>query len=113
MDFDPAVFDRDEIKRHLADLGVLYDHDLDELLKRTTQNTRSGNEFGFKPVQLAIGINQGRAFYEGRSFMVEKSGRHPYSTEEKPRDPLPSSFWIRFGAWMALYSSLASRPAYL
>ena len=103
MDFDENIFSRADLQNHLAQLGVLYDYDLGGLLKRTTKNTRSGNEFGFKPSTLEIGSSVANTFYAGQSYTVETEGTHPQSKrcvlEDEENDDdrvLPSSFWFRF-----------------
>ncbi|EKM58681.1 uncharacterized protein PHACADRAFT_253168 [Phanerochaete carnosa HHB-10118-sp] len=93
MDWDPEIFDRLAFEDHLDDLGILGDHAVDELLVRTTENTRSGNEFGFKPTHLNIGTLKGHTFYSGFDSRVERNG---LNIQKPTGEPLPSSFWIRF-----------------
>ena len=47
MDWDDTIFDRGELLSHLDDLQISHYYELDELLVRTTKNTRTGNEFSF------------------------------------------------------------------
>lgn len=106
MDFDPDKFDRDELKEHLHDLGVEdgVDYKMDELLTRTTKNTRTGNEFGFKPVQVSVGSTANGQFYSGFDRDVEPSGYDATSQAENHSNA--SSFWIRFKEEVIL----SSRP---
>lgn len=91
MDWDDEVFSREEILDNLRDLGIpIGSEELPELLKRTTKNTRRGTEFGFKPIELAIGTVRDTQFYEGRRFSVDKSGENIHT-----KKMCPSSFWIR------------------
>lgn len=97
MDFDPERFDRDELREHLHDLGVEdgVDYYMDELLTRTTKNTRTGNEFGFKPVHLSVGSTANEQFYSGFDCDVDASGYDvALATNKNPVNS--SSFWIRF-----------------
>lgn len=92
MDWDDEVFNRSELKDHLWNLGKkVDDRDMDELLERTTGNTRTGQEFGFKPIEIALGSMYQGAFLQGWSTRVDKEGVSPFQ-----KKPLPSSFWIRF-----------------
>ena len=92
MDWDDSIFDRDDFRCHLDSIGVLTDHTLEELISRTTpgQKSRTGNEFGFKPMHVAIGCISNDVFHEGFSAEIEPIGVDLQGTEQK------SSFWIRF-----------------
>lgn len=92
MDWDDITFDTDEFELHFKRLNILENHTVDEIKKRTTKNTRSGREFGFKPTHLAIGSVVSSRFHVGFESTVDRDGRHPHNDDES----LPSSFWIRF-----------------
>lgn len=92
MDWDER-FSKTELYDNLDDLGI-WDrpkYKLDELLVRTTKNTRSGQEFGFKPRRLSIGILTNGQFYEGFTSVLDRKGRNVNTDED-----IASSFWIRF-----------------
>lgn len=91
MDWDDNKFDLGELSAHLQDLGVLDRYKVEELLDRTTENTRTGNEFGFKPVSLAIGVVAESNYYEGFTSDVDFQGENVHNNKS-----LPSSVWIRF-----------------
>lgn len=94
MDFDHR-FDREEFHQHLQDHGLLeMVGNFDELLTRTTENTRRGKEFSFKPYHLSVGrMHANGDFMETFSDDIEKEGPDPLF----PAGPkLRSSFWIRF-----------------
>ncbi|PSR72360.1 hypothetical protein PHLCEN_2v11766 [Hermanssonia centrifuga] len=93
MDWDDEKYDREELHDHLGELEILRDHSVEDLLVRTTQNTRTGNEFGFKPTEIALGLTSASktCFYSGFKRMVDRKGLSVLSGEETP-----SSFWICF-----------------
>ncbi|KAI0337237.1 RdRP-domain-containing protein [Trametopsis cervina] len=90
MDWDDERFSRDEFQAHFDGLGILATHPMDDLLKRTTCDTRTGNEFGLKPVHLAIGTTDRSQFRQGFEAIVQREGVDMHSKT------LPSSFWVRF-----------------
>lgn len=92
MDWDER-FSKTELYDNLDDLGVWKNpqYNLDELLIRTTRNTRSGQEFGFKPLRLSIGVLSNGQFYEGFASILDRQGRSVNTDKD-----IPSSFWIRF-----------------
>ena len=93
MDFDEKRFSKEDFKQHATQLGLVRnDSELEQLLKRTTKNTRTGEEFSFKPVDISIGTHVGVDFVEGVSWSVDPAGPHPHHEGEQQ----PSSFWIRF-----------------
>ncbi|KAI0695361.1 RdRP-domain-containing protein [Cytidiella melzeri] len=91
MDWDDDKFDRADFTAHFEDLGILSKHTVDELLQRTTKNTRTGAEFGFKPTNLSVGSIVHSQFYCGFQTKVDREG-----TNIQTNEPLASSFWIRF-----------------
>ncbi|KAI0342571.1 RdRP-domain-containing protein [Trametopsis cervina] len=91
MDWDDKIFSRDDFQTHFNDLEILDHHPMDELLQRTTATSRTGNEFGFKPVHLAIGTIDRGQFHQGFEATVERQGINVHT-----RKPIPSSFWVRF-----------------
>ncbi|KAI0090965.1 RdRP-domain-containing protein [Irpex rosettiformis] len=91
MDWNDDVFSKEEFASHFATLGILDQHTVPELLTRTTKNTRTGNEFGFKPTALTIGLGVKHQFYSGFETDVDKAGVNVHT-----RENMPSSFWIRF-----------------
>lgn len=93
MDWSHDIFDVSDFEDHLDSLGILNDYTVDGLLVRTTKNTRTGNEFGFKPIHLAIGTVKDETFYGGFESQVEREG---IDVHKPTGNPLPSSFWIRF-----------------
>ncbi|TCD60788.1 hypothetical protein EIP91_009517 [Steccherinum ochraceum] len=96
MDFDER-FDRSELQGHLADIGFP-DADMDDLLRRTTKNTRRGTEFSFKPYEVSIGVLSNGTFYSGFHSDVEREG----VCIDSPK-PLPSSVWIRFHEQLIMF----------
>lgn len=94
MDWDNDVFSRDELEQNLGSLGVLQNYSVDELLVRTTKNTRTGNEFGFKPTELSLGVIKGEEYYSGFHGKVNRDGPNIHHKDEEACHP--SSFWIRF-----------------
>lgn len=109
MDWDDKKFSRSELKSHIISLGKnVDDRDMDELLGRTTQDTRTGQEFGFKPIEIALGSMYQGTFLQGWSSRVDREGVSPFQ-----KKPLPSSFWIRFGEEVrvvAVFDFLYSSP---
>ncbi|KAI0752286.1 RdRP-domain-containing protein [Irpex lacteus] len=92
MDWIDEIYDRTSFAEHVAALGILGEkHTVEELLTRTTKNTRSGNEFGFKPRAMSIGVEVGQQYFRGFETAVEPKGINPHTEKD-----LPSSFWIRF-----------------
>jgi hypothetical protein len=90
MDFDKR-FSKEQFRDHLADLGVLLsDGDFDELLERTTKTTRRGQEFGFKPVEFALGCSADGHFHSGYSRRAHDKGMDAQTGKDSP-----TSFWIR------------------
>ena len=83
MDFDERKFDRLELQDNLALIG-LHEVDMDDLLKRTTKNTRRGTEFSFKPYEIMVGVLTADAFHYGFRSTVDRS------------DSVKSAVWIRF-----------------
>lgn len=94
MDWDDTIFDRGELLSHLDDLQISHYYELDELLVRTTKNTRTGNEFSFMLTELALGSLVGDVFYSGFQAEIHRNGPDPHRLEGNAT--LPSSFWIRF-----------------
>lgn len=90
MDWIDEIYDRTSFA--VAALGILGEkHTIEELLTRTTKNTRSGNEFGFKPRAMSVGVEVGQQYFRGFETAVEPKGINPHTEKD-----LPSSFWIRF-----------------
>lgn len=92
MDWDDNIFSRDDFRAHLDNLDpeILVKHDLDKVIERTTENTRTGGEFSFKPTHLEIGTMVGSRFYRGFASSVDRNGADVQTGER-----LASSFWIR------------------
>lgn len=93
MDWDDEHFSREEFTSHYDALGILENHDIADLLTRSTENTRTGNEFSFKLCALTIGVMVGRQFYCGFDADVDS---HGVNIQSKKRKTIPSSFWMRF-----------------
>lgn len=91
MDWDDEIFSRVEFEAHFGDLGILGPHSVEDILTRTTETTRTGQEFGFKPIRLQIGTIANGRFHAKFTSEVDRSG-----TDVQTRGQLPSSFWIRF-----------------
>ena len=87
------MFSRGEITSHYDALGILENHDIPDLLTRSTENTRTGNEFSFKLCALTIGVAVGQQFYCG--FIADVDS-HGVNIQSKKRKKIPSTFWMRF-----------------
>ena len=94
MDWDDEIFDRNEFETHLDSLAILQNHTVDELLKRTTRNTRTGNEFSFILTDFSIGVVAGGEYYSGFKTQVHRDGPMIHDKDPQARDP--SSYWFRF-----------------
>lgn len=102
MDFDDR-FDPEEFKKHLRSLD-LSDYteqtSFEELLARTTKNTRRAAEFSFKPVELRVGdtqgfIGKGGTFYPRFQAEVDPQILNPLVVKTGATS-LKSSVWIRY-----------------
>lgn len=101
MDWNDDLYDRNELGAHLGSLGVLQNHTVDELLVRTTKNTRTGNEFGFKPTELSVGTTAAGEYFSGFHALVHRDGPNIHHIDPEARHA--SSFWIRFAEEVCTY----------
>ncbi|KAH8087827.1 RdRP-domain-containing protein [Cristinia sonorae] len=101
MDFT-SDFDKDELANNLASVG-LTTIDMDELLTRTTKNTRRGTEFSFKPYEMEIGTTSSGVFHQGFISRIDPDG----VCIDSP-NPTPSSVWIRFHEEMLMFKCFCS-----
>jgi RNA-dependent RNA polymerase len=94
MDFD-GRFNRAEYAQNYRSLGFApSDARMEELYGRSTANTRSGNEFSFKPNRYAIGwVDAEELFHPGFECAHVSSGEQNPSVRKYEKK---SSFWFRF-----------------
>ncbi|THH33039.1 hypothetical protein EUX98_g1143 [Antrodiella citrinella] len=95
MDFDHR-FDKAELEKHLRDVGVPA-VDMDELLTRTTNNTRRGTEFSFKPYEMLVGTSVAGSFRYGFRSTLNRKGICIDSTETQ------TAVWFRFDKELIMF----------
>jgi hypothetical protein len=102
MDFDHR-FDREEFRNHLKSLGLLQftgEAAFDDLLERSTQKTRRGEEFSFKPTEVLVGdtrglLGNGGDFFPRFHAEIESRMPDPQANPGSNKNLL-SSVWFRY-----------------